>query len=156
MRYSHHVTDDGRMSLKEAKMHIRSFFRCQDARQSTCSRRPDMMRPISQPTHVLLFALLHCTPLALGSGVSPFQKPSFVSRSDWWTPAITRIPRGGAAGGNSPDRVLIIDIDNCLYSEREVKASSPNALGIEEQIISRTHDFCKDHYNLSERHSQER
>ena len=140
--------------LKEMD-HIRSFFRCQDARQS--SRRPDMMRPICQPTHVLLFALLHCTPLILGSVVSPFQKPSFVSRCGdaWWTPAITRISRGGAAGGNSPDRVLIIDIDNCLYSEREVKASSPNALGIEEQIISRTHDFCKDHYNISERHSQE-
>jgi len=121
------------------------------------------MRPISQPTRALLFALLHCAPLVLGPGVSPFlsrfQKPSFVSRSgDWWTPAITtRIPRGGggAAGGASPDRVLIIDVDNCLYSEREVKSSSPNALGIEEQIIRRTHDFCKNHYNISERHSQE-
>ena len=100
---------------------------------------------------LLLAALLSSAPCILSAGSSPLfsgiSKPTFASSKEatgnnW---RARPIPRGGGPPNDGPERVLIIDVDNCLYSERDVKASSPNALGIEEQIITRTHEFCKKH-----------
>lgn len=120
-----------------------------------------LMRSIRHNNHgrILLVALLSsatcvlCTvPSPLFSGII---KPTFTSSREPAGNWLARVPRGGGPPNDGPERVLIIDVDNCLYSERDVKASSPNALGIEEQIITRTHEFCKNHYNMTERHSQE-
>ena len=100
---------------------------------------------------LLLAALLSSAPCILSAGSSPLfsgiSKPTFASSKEatgnnW---RARPIPRGGGPPNDGPERVLIIDVDYCLYSERDVKASSPNALGIEEQIITRTHEFCKKH-----------
>lgn len=44
-------------------------------------------------------------------------------------------------------KVLVLDVDNTLYNEAEVKAAA--GFGIEDQIISRTDEFGKKHFNLS-------
>ena len=50
-------------------------------------------------------------------------------------------------------KVIILDIDNCVYSESEIKASisssQSNFLSIEEQIIQNTHEFGKRELNLT-------
>lgn len=43
-------------------------------------------------------------------------------------------------------KVLILDVDNTLYDEVELRSKS--GFGIEEQIIERTHEFGKKYYNL--------
>ena len=50
-----------------------------------------------------------------------------------------RAPHSSA--GVVQDRVLIVDVDNTLYSEQDVK--SRGLLGIEEQIVANTHKFCE-------------
>ena len=47
------------------------------------------------------------------------------------------------------ERVLVLDVDNTLYNEKELK--SRYGFGIEDQIIQRTHEFGRKHFNLSER-----
>ena len=56
--------------------------------------------------------------------------------------------RGGDAS-NSPDAplVIIIDVDNCLYSEQELLSSVGE--GIESQIVQNTHLFGMLHFNLT-------
>jgi len=46
-----------------------------------------------------------------------------------------------------PDKVLILDVDNCLYCESEIQRISGN--GIEKQIIQNTHEFGKKMLNLT-------
>lgn len=48
-----------------------------------------------------------------------------------------------------PEKVLILDIDNCLYSESEIQGKS-GGQGIEKQIIQNTYDFGKLMLNLTE------
>lgn len=59
--------------------------------------------------------------------------------------------RGG--GGDAPQDtrpiVLIIDVDNCLYSEKEARAASRNLCGVESQIVQNTHDFGLRHFNMT-------
>ncbi len=43
-------------------------------------------------------------------------------------------------------KVLILDVDNTLYDEVELRSKS--GFGVEEQIIERTHEFGKKYYNL--------
>jgi threonine dehydrogenase-like Zn-dependent dehydrogenase/beta-phosphoglucomutase-like phosphatase (HAD superfamily) len=45
----------------------------------------------------------------------------------------------------TPDRVLMLDVDNSLYSETDAKSRGK---GIEEQIIENTYQFCK-RFNIS-------
>ena len=44
-------------------------------------------------------------------------------------------------------KVLILDIDNCVYSEAEIRAST--GTGIEQQIIDNTHEFGQKELNLT-------
>ena len=56
-------------------------------------------------------------------------------------------------GSSNGRKVIILDIDNCVYSESEIKASisssQSNFLSIEEQIIQNTHTFGKRELNLT-------
>jgi len=49
----------------------------------------------------------------------------------------------------SKSKVLILDVDNCLYSESEIKATTANGNGIEHQIITNTHIFGSKELNLT-------
>lgn len=50
-------------------------------------------------------------------------------------------------------KVLILDVDNCLYSESEIKETTGE--GIEQQIIDRTHLFGEKELNLSKEECDE-
>ncbi|KAI2513313.1 L-threonine 3-dehydrogenase [Fragilaria crotonensis] len=56
---------------------------------------------------------------------------------------VVALPGGGSAGPPPllPDRLLILDVDNTLYSE--VQALRASGRGIEEQIIANTYKFCE-------------
>ena len=54
---------------------------------------------------------------------------------------------------NAKRRVLILDVDNCLYSESEIKAATGG--GIEWQIINKTHEFGEKELNLSKQECDE-
>jgi hypothetical protein len=41
---------------------------------------------------------------------------------------------GGGGGGGGEERVLVLDVDNCLYNEATA--------GIEGQIVEGIHRFC--------------
>ncbi len=47
---------------------------------------------------------------------------------------------------DTPKKVLILDVDNTLYNEAELKSSH---FGIEQQIIENTHKFGEKYFNLS-------
>lgn len=51
------------------------------------------------------------------------------------------------SSSRSNNKVLILDIDNCVYSESEIRAAAGR--GIEQQIIDNTHAFGKKELNLT-------
>ena len=53
------------------------------------------------------------------------------------------------------DKVLILDIDNCVYSEAEIRARSSTGQGIEQQIIDNTHEFGHKELNLTKKECDE-
>ena len=64
--------------------------------------------------------------------------------------SIVQLPRGGDDVYNDDDDaqlVIIIDVDNCLYSEQELLSSVGE--GIESQIVRNTHLFGLLHFNLT-------
>jgi threonine dehydrogenase-like Zn-dependent dehydrogenase/FMN phosphatase YigB (HAD superfamily) len=72
---------------------------------------------------------------------------------------LTKLPRGGTIGDTLPDGkdlVLLIDVDNTLYSDRELtsinkdnECMNPWQRGIESQIIHNTHLFGLKYFNLT-------
>jgi len=63
-------------------------------------------------------------------------------------------PALAVRGGSEPESrstVLIIDVDNCLYSEKEARSSSPKYCGVEEQIVMNTHDFGLRHFGMTKK-----
>ena len=69
--------------------------------------------------------------------------------------SIAQLPRGGdglvydddAAADDDAPLVIIIDVDNCLYSEQELLSSVGE--GVESQIVRNTHLFGLLHFNLT-------
>lgn len=64
--------------------------------------------------------------------------------------------------GNSPnkaiDRIILMDVDNCLYSEALLlnnRFGGPNLLGIEQQIVRNIHAYCKEHLSMSKQKADE-
>jgi len=57
--------------------------------------------------------------------------------------------------GNAKQLVLVIDVDNTLYSEKDLLATSsesdksPWTCGIESQIVRNTHLFGLSHFNMT-------
>ncbi|KAK1748031.1 NAD-dependent alcohol dehydrogenase [Skeletonema marinoi] len=80
----------------------------------------------------------------------------WIARSHSWhhfAKSILHVPRGGDVIGETPiddddaPLVIIIDVDNCLYSEQELLSSLGE--GVESQIVRNTHLFGLLHFNLT-------
>eukprot|EP00985_Skeletonema_marinoi_P016222 scaffold8664_cov143-Skeletonema_marinoi.AAC.2 len=80
----------------------------------------------------------------------------WIAKSHSWhhcAKSILHVPRGGDVIGETPiddddaPLVIIIDVDNCLYSEQELLSSVGE--GVESQIVRNTHLFGLLHFNLT-------
>ena len=74
--------------------------------------------------------------------------PDGTSTAHTHTSAIPRSSSKKQIGGKAR-KALILDVDNCLYSESEIKAAGATGMGIEQQIIDRTHQFGEKELNLT-------
>ena len=97
---------------------------------------------------------LLCVPSLGGSSLPSSSAPVL-------PPSLAFLPRGGQSpprpkgSGEQRSIVLVIDVDNCLYSEAEARSASADLLGVEEQIIRNSNAFCESHHNLTADQSQD-
>jgi len=61
---------------------------------------------------------------------------------------VNSLSQGSSSSSLTPNnKVLILDIDNCVYSESDIRATAGR--GIEQQIIDKTHEFGEKELNLT-------
>jgi hypothetical protein len=72
-------------------------------------------------------------------------------RSLWPAVALLFSIQGAVAMGPkrpSPEVVLVLDVDNCLYDDKLISSSSDNYAGVEEQIVKNIHAFSAKYVDL--------